>query len=454
MLCRRGGVKNKVQPRTFGRMCDHLIKISRGLGAVSILPNEKQERTCPITSKPLAIFFLLLFAVLCPPANAQERKAVFIILDGIPADVLEKIETPALDEIASRVGYTRAFVGGTKGGYDESPTISSPGYNHLLTGVWTHKHNVWDNDIEAPNYHYWNIFRIVRTVRPEARIAVFSSWQDNRTKLIGEGLPEAGSVKMDYSYDGLELDTVRFPHDPDRRFMLEIDEAVSKEAARYILEKGPDLSWVYLEFTDDMGHMHGDSPELYDAVRSADTQVGRIWKSLRDREATYQEDWMIVITTDHGRDAKTGKDHGGQSERERTTWIVTNLDTLNERFSHTPAVVDIMPSILRFMDIPLPQSVREEIDGIPFTGMISVSDLRAQRKGNRITLTWNVMEPDGTVEIFAATSNNFREGKPDSYISLGKVDVAKGRFTFKVSPGNSYRKILIKAPHNWANVWL
>ena len=275
--------------------------------------------------------------------NHAQKKAVFIILDGIPADVIESVETPALDEISEMGGYTRAYTGGLAGGYSETPTISAVGYNSLLTGVWANKHNVWGNSIKEPNYHYWNIFRIAKNHNSELQTAVFSTWLDNRTKLIGENLEEAGSIKMDYAFDGFEYDTVNFPHTEDRSYIFDIDEHVSKEAGRYIKEKGPDLSWVYLEFTDDMGHRYGDGAEMEDAVRKADKQVNRIWQSIKEREKNYGEDWMILITTDHGRDAKTGKGHGGQSERERTIWISTNADNLNESFYMMPGMVDIMP---------------------------------------------------------------------------------------------------------------
>ncbi|HEY4653212.1 MAG TPA: alkaline phosphatase family protein [Cyclobacteriaceae bacterium] len=400
-------------------------------------------------------FLLILLASLLPALISQaQRKAVFIILDGIPADVIEKIETPFLNEIASEGGYTRSYVGGEKGEYNESPTISAPGYNHLLTGTWTHKHNVWDNDIESPNYHYWNIFRIAETSRPDIRTAIFSSWTDNRTKLVGERLPGAGGIKLDYSYDGLELDTVRFPHTRDRAFMFDIDEAISSKAGEYILENGPDLSWVYLEFTDDMGHMYGDSPQLFDAVRKADTQVGRIWKAIREREATLNEHWMIVVTTDHGRDAGTGTGHGNQTDRERTTWLTTNLSPLNDHFRQTPAVVDIMPSILRFMEIPIPPSTLEELDGIPFTGKVSISRLAATRDGKRIRLTWNVLDPEGQLEVLITSTNLFREGKRDSYASIGKVDVSEGYVEIDADHYSGFCKILVKAPYNWCNVWL
>src|SRR5690606_15118888 len=132
-------------------------------------------------------------------ASAQ-KKAVFIILDGISADVLEKESTLVLDEIAAVGGYTRAYQGGNKDTYNESPTISAPGYNNILTGTWSNKHNVRDNKIAAPNYHYWNIFRIAKTVNPKLKTAIFSTWLDNRTKLVGEDLPEAGNFKFDYAF--------------------------------------------------------------------------------------------------------------------------------------------------------------------------------------------------------------------------------------------------------------
>ncbi len=294
------------------------------------------------------------------------HKAVFIVLDGIPADVIERVSTPVLDEIAAAGGYARAYVGGERGGPTETPTISAPGYMSLLTATWAHKHNVWGNSRQSPNYAYWNIFRIVETVDPSRRTAIFSTWLDNRTVLVGEGNPAAGDFRIDQAFDGFELDTVAFPHDTSSRYILAIDEHVSTKAGAYIRERGPDLSWVYLQHTDDAAHAAGDSEAFYAAVRQADAQVGRIWEAVKQREAL-GEDWMIVVTTDHGRDPLTGKGHGGQSSRERTTWIVTNRPNLDARFrSGTPAIVDIAPSVLRHLRIAVPAAVAKEMDGMSF----------------------------------------------------------------------------------------
>ncbi|HET9486005.1 MAG TPA: alkaline phosphatase family protein, partial [Chryseosolibacter sp.] len=351
--------------------------------------------TRPSFGLSLTFVFALSLLTGCDQKENKKSKAVFIIVDGIAADVIEKLDLPALDDISKAGGFTRAYVGGDKGTYTETPTISAVGYNSLLTGTWVNKHNVWDNDIADPNYHYWDIFRIAEEHNPELKTAVFSTWTDNRTKLVGEGLPQTGNVKLDHKFDGLELDTVKYPHDDNSDYIHKIDEAVADEAARYIAEHGPDLAWVYLQYTDDMGHRFGDSEKFHDAIRIADKQVGRIWDAIKKREAEFDEDWLIIITTDHGRDSVSGKHHGGQSHREKLTWIVTNSGKLNERFQQTPAVVDIMPSICNHMNIPIPEEVKKEIDGVPFIGEADLSDLKAEKKNGQIVLTWKSLCTEG-----------------------------------------------------------
>ena len=307
---------------------------------------------------------LLLFAG--SSVHAATPKAVFILLDGIAADLVESVSTPFFDEIAKDGGYARAYVGGQAGGASESPTVSAVGYNSLLTGTWANKHRVYSNQIRSPDYRYWDIFRLVKQHDPDLNTALFSTWEDNRTKLLGHGRPEAGGDKLDYYFDGFENDEQRFPHDEAREYIKQIDDLVSREAARYLAQHGPDLSWVYLEFTDDIGHLYGDGDEMAAAITLMDTNVGRIWRSVQARQQAEDEDWLVLITTDHGRDALTGKSHGGQTDRERTIWIATNSTALNEHFRNLPGIVDILPSILTHLEIAVPQAVSEQFDGKSF----------------------------------------------------------------------------------------
>jgi len=402
---------------------------------------------------------LALLSVSCKSSEGEKTKtpkAVFIIVDGIAGDVIQKLNPPVLGEISKVGGFTLAHVGGGKGTYSQTPTISAVGYNSLLTGTWVNKHNVWDNDIAEPNYNYWNLFRIAKQNNPALKTAVFSTWEDNRTKLIGEGVQEAGGVSVDFKFDGLEHDTVKYPHDTTRIFIQRIDEAVSDEAARIISTEAPDLSWVYLEFTDDMGHKYGDSQQFHDAIMAADKQIGKVWEAIKRRQSEHDEDWLIVITTDHGRDSQTGHHHGGQSDRERLTWIVTNASQRNARFNQNPGIVDIFPTICRHLGLQISEDVNREVDGIPFIGPIDLSDLHAEKIDGKVVITWTDMDENGSenAEVFISDTNNFKNGGKDEYRKVGEVPVSKETFDIALEGSSSFHKILLKTPQQFANVWV
>ncbi|WP_407483101.1 alkaline phosphatase family protein [Elizabethkingia meningoseptica] len=390
--------------------------------------------------------------------TTTQKKVVFIIVDGIAEDMLEKSEIPNLNRIKKDGALLRAYVGGEKGGYSETPTISAVGYNSLLTGTWVNKHHVYDNDIKAPNYNYPTIFRLFKNQFPNKKTAVFSTWEDNRTKLIGENLPATGHIKMDYAFDGMEKDTVRFPHDKQSGYIRKIDSVVAEKAASYIRQNAPDVSWVYLEFTDDMGHRYGDGDILYKAISFEDRLIGQIYDAVKEREAKHHEDWLFVVTTDHGRSASNGKGHGGQSDRERNTWIAINKPTINTYAKNNRvAVTDILPTMIDFLNIKVPVPVQQEIDGIDLLKPRNAYDLKASlASDNMLEVTWKTTAAaKGNAEVFITNTNNFGTGGTDSYQSLGKADLSKGHFTSKLKIGASdIYKIVLKTKDGFLNTWI
>lgn len=396
-----------------------------------------------------------IFLMISIIATAQQRKAVFIIIDGIPADVIEKLNTPTIKAIAKEGGFVHALCGGEKGAYNETPTISAVGYTTILTGTWVNKHNVWDNDGIKENYNYKTIFRYLKDVDPSKKIAIFSTWLDNRTILCGDGLPETNNLKFDYAFDGLELDTVHYPHDKNADYIKRIDDTVSTVAGEYIKANGPDLSWVYLEHTDDMGHRYGDSKQYYDAIEAADARIKKVWDAVQYRKQKFGEDWLIVVTTDHGRDS-SGHNHGGQSDREKNGWIATNAKNLNAQFkSGLASQADIMPALATFMQVGIPRENIIEVDGTSFIGTICANEPTAKLENGKITINWNAVIKKGNVKIWLTTTNNFKTGGKDDYRMMAEVPVKKEQAIIDVStmPSTLY-KIVIETPTNVLSRWI
>lgn len=410
--------------------------------------------------KAIFSLFISLFAFLqinAQNTNNRPRKAVFVIVDGIAPDMLDKSHIPNLKRISADGTFKKAYVGGEKGTYSESPTISAVGYNHVLTGVWTNKHNVWGNGIEEPNYNYPTIFRVFKNAEPNKKIAVFSTWEDNRTKLIGENLLATGNIRMDYHFDGYEKDTINFPHDDKAFYLKRIDSLVAHKAAETIAAQAPDLSWVYLENSDDIGHGYGDSQKLYDIISYEDKLVGKIYDAVKLREKKFNEDWLIIVTTDHGRTAVDGKDHGGQSDRERSTWIAMNKPG-NQYLKSVPAVkaVDIFPTIAGFLNIPVEDKFKKELDGVGLINPVSAYNLTATLNGKLLNVNWKTIgKSSGTAEIFITDSNNFKKGGTDSYTSLGKVKLSTGKFSKQTAlPQSAIYKVILKTGNSYLNTWI
>lgn len=386
--------------------------------------------------------------------ETTRKKVVMIIIDGVPTDMIERLHPQTIYDIASQGAFGISYVGGEVGSYSQTPTISAVGYNTMLTGTWANKHNMWGNSGE-PNYNYWSMFRIAKEQAEPLTTGLFSSWTDNRTVLLGEGLEANAKMKIDFVRDGYDLDHEKYPNKEMDLHVFDYDEAASIEGAECIRTDAPDLSWVYLWYTDDAGHIKGNGEYFDEYTLKADEQVGRIWDAVKYREENFDEDWMVIVTTDHGRTAD-GHDHGGQSARERGSWIAVNKPVGARFLDGGAAMVDINPTVCQYLGMEVPLQVRMEQDGISFIGETIISNMDAKPYDNKAVLSWDSAISGKDVAVYAAKANDYKTTGKEDWTKLVTVKSESETYTVDLSElGDSdFYKFALVTEHECLNRWL
>jgi predicted AlkP superfamily pyrophosphatase or phosphodiesterase len=225
------------------------------------------------------------------------KKVLYIGIDGTRFDAIERAATPNLDAlIANGTHSPTCLILGPR--YQKNDTISGAGWSSTLTGVWADKHGVHDNSFQGRKYDAFpHFFARLKEVRPEAKTASFVTW-----KPIAEYITSAADVSEQFE-EKAKGGTV---DDYDR-----YDTQATDAAAKHLTESNPDAVFLYIGQVDVAGHTHGfhpSVPEYVAAIERADKLVGRALAAVKRRKTFADEDWLVVVTSDHG---GQGKGHGG-----------------------------------------------------------------------------------------------------------------------------------------------
>jgi phosphopentomutase len=89
----------------------------------------------------------------------------------------------------------------------------------------------------------------------------------------------------------------------------------------------PDAMFVYFGSVDEFGHgavdsrasFSPDSTLYLNAISHVDSHIGEVIRAMRARPKFAEEDWLVLVCTDHG---GRGNSHGGDSEQERNIWLI------------------------------------------------------------------------------------------------------------------------------------
>lgn len=300
-------------------------------------------------------FLLFLSVAACGgdgDGGTPKSKHVLIVgIDGLRPDVLQGASTPSLDALVSIGAVTHdAFAGGELGGDTEQPTFSGAGWSSVLTGVWADKHGVMFNVFDDANFNdYPHFFARLREKRPAAYLSSFVTWTPiNESILASAEADEAFSPEAGDSAEG--------------------DIAVTAAVVTHLGVETPDVVFVHLDEVDHQGHVAGYSlmvPSYVSAVETVDAQIGEILSALRARDSYASEDWLVIVTTDHG---GMGQGHGGQSEEERTIFLIVSGGSVQagQVISPGPGQVAVPPTAMRHLGLEVDEAWGWEAEAFGF----------------------------------------------------------------------------------------
>lgn len=278
---------------------------------------------------------IILFSLSSCKDTQKSPKVVLIGIDGLQFDKIQESNTPNFDKLF----FTKAYTGGVVGNDTEQKTSSGPGWTTILTGVWQNKHAVISNDTSYRSKAK-SIFRKIKEFEPKFNVASSITWSPIHTFFKDE-LEFIDHLQQ----DGPDKVTIQFSVD-------------------LIKEKSPDFSFVHLDEIDGVGHSDGFGEKYNAAIQEADNQLGLILNVVEKRmKLNPNEDWLILVTTDHGR-GKGGFSHGGQSLQEKSIFIASNKDlklsnndvhqnTLKDLYKNAVPQTAIVPIILKHLNISL-----------------------------------------------------------------------------------------------------
>jgi len=268
------------------------------------------------------------------PEAGATPKVLLVGWDGVRPDVLRQVATPTIDSLAAAGTFSEMA-------RTARPTVSGPDWSSILIGVWPEKHGVHSNDFSSNQYSdYPDFFTRIESVAPELNTFVAIDWLPLGTETDGGPLI-SDAVDRKVALDGYEWG------------WLEADSMSVASALEELRTGNPDALFVYDGAPDEISHQIGGIGEEYrDAIAIADRHLGQMMEAIRARPTYPQEEWLVLVCTDHGR-TRTGG-HGGDSPEESNVfYLASGPSAAVGQPTEPPATVDLAVTALTHLGIEI-----------------------------------------------------------------------------------------------------
>ncbi|MCY0936711.1 alkaline phosphatase family protein [Streptomyces sp. H34-S4] len=271
------------------------------------MPTVLSGRTLAVAATATALLAtgLAAHAATAEEAAAVTNKVLVIGIDGTVLDRVKAANAPNLNGLMAQGLTARS----TLYANPMAATSSGPGWSTIATGVWPDKHGVKDNSFTGKNYTaYPDFLTRIENAKPALSTYAAADWEpitstDQNGPIFSAKVDKRLNLKGDRDGYGSE------------------DPKIAAAASAELRDQNPDAAFVYLGEIDHAGHTSGAASQEYlNAIARVDKLVGQLLTAVQSRPTYGQENWKVLVTTDHGHTDSGG--HGGSSIQERGTFVI------------------------------------------------------------------------------------------------------------------------------------
>lgn len=321
--------------------------------ALPVAPASSVNTTSSSNSRSRTAAATANASIIGDPAKAH------VLLIGTDGTNLDKIlADPAnvgfFDLMGNSVTGATSIVGHT--------TISGPSWSTIMTGVWDNKTGVINNLFNPEPYKSWpTAINQLEYYNSGIRTAVVADW-----KYIND-MAGAGGFPAD-------VNTYVAPVDgdfatSDAQVVADTIDLITNAASCNTPNcNSATFIFSYQVQVDEAGHSFGGgSAEYKQAVTNVSNNIADIMTAVdlwNADPAHADENWTVIVTTDHGHQQSVGFGHGFQSPNETSSFVIfqpsdgstAGQNLQNMGFSN----VDITPTIVGLFGAP----TRSDFDGV------------------------------------------------------------------------------------------
>ena len=291
-----------------------------------------------------------------PQGDKLTPKVLVVMLDGLRADVVDNGLAPNMRRLADgtwRSGYHGAWTLGANTLRDGT-TESAPNHVGIATGMTTTKSGIDCNadlirrGTETAKLPTW-LARLAKERRGLRALHIFGWYADLRLS------PDYG-VQIIFDRDKANVKTLA-------KMLRDVD--------------APDAIQWHIDLPDLTGHRHGFYPyssQYREAVRESDRYIGEVLEAIASRPTFAEEDWLVIITSDHGGWERA---HGHMSTQCYTVpLIIAGRSVVQGRIPGVPHNYDVAPTALAHFGV--------DVSKIDFDGKVRGREFAEEPKSRPI----------------------------------------------------------------------